>query len=513
MKSQKLSIYLIKEDITNHDDIVKDRSNKVELDNGVLYYKKSFLKQPTWTGNFFNKNIDELNTSSASGLYIASIDVEGKEVLFVLSFGHGWQMLKDGVIVEQFGIKTALSIIKDEVKKIEKKNFRNGLKDVSEQLGNLGSVADFGFDVEQDIMRAIVGEPIDKKLYGTHVVGKNALSLSIKKDVNNIERTLKSLYKAYVSDDHKKKFEWFDNFSSVSDKKLIRILDKKIIEKINDETKTDVVFWLAIPEVISWENTKCFKYSKGRKADEYQDIIFDDFRNSLKDDVHIDVDVIKSKKVFHFDVNDHIINSWSIYKCLYAEVDLNEEKYLFVSGKYYKVDKDYKKKVEDEFLVDESLTLPDWIESQYEHIYNSGVASGDTTYQCLDGGVSQKNLIGKGKIEFADLVRSDNYLFHVKKYGSSSVLSHLFSQGLVSATLLLTDKSFREEVNTKLIASHKNVVTDAQPSPEDYTIVYAIGTTKDELRLPFFSLVNYRNIKAQLELYRFKVLMVKINQV
>ena len=122
MKSQKLSIYLIKENITEHSDIVKDLSNKEEFDNGTLYYKRSFSNPPTWTGNFFNRGIEELKNSSASGLYITKITHGTKEIYFGLSFGHGWQMFQDGVIVEQFGIKTTLSIIKDEIKHIEKKN-------------------------------------------------------------------------------------------------------------------------------------------------------------------------------------------------------------------------------------------------------------------------------------------------------------------------------------------------------------------------------------------------------
>jgi len=121
MKSQKLSIYLIKDSITKHSDIVKDLNTKEDFTNGTLYYKKSLSKEPSWTTNFFNKNIKNLKNSTASGLYITKVVYDNKDIYFGLSFGHGWQMFKDGVIVEQFGIKTALSIIKDEIKKIEKK--------------------------------------------------------------------------------------------------------------------------------------------------------------------------------------------------------------------------------------------------------------------------------------------------------------------------------------------------------------------------------------------------------
>lgn len=515
MKSQKLSIYLIKDNITDHSDIVKDVNIKEIFNNGILYYKKSFSKNPAWTDNFFNKNIEDLKNSTASGLYITKTRYDNKDIYFGLSFGHGWQMFKDGVIVEQFGIKTALSIIKSEIKKIEKKNFKNGLKDVSEQLGKIGTVADFGFDIEQDIMRAVVGEPENQALFGKNVVGKDAISISIKKNVNEVDDLFIELYKAYISNKYKERFDWFDNFSAVNNKKLVVDLDDKIVAKINDDSKTDVIYWLAIPEVIEWENTKCFKYSTRNDAIEYQDIIFDDFKDSLNDDekTNITTDLLKNKKVQQINTNDQSIKEWSIYKCLYAEIDSNSEKYLLVAGKYYKVDATYKNKIESEYSIDMTFALPDWDKNDHENIYNNKVATNDNTFQCLDGGVSQANLIGKGKIEFADLVKYDKHLVHVKKYGGSAVLSHLFSQGLVSADLLLTDKSFRKEVNAKLCDSHKSVVSESDPNPKDYTVVYAIGTSKNDLKLPFFSIINYRNIKKQLNLYQYNVLLIKINQI
>src|SRR3989338_2132055 len=314
MKSQKLSIYLVKDSVTDHADIVKDVNTKETFTNGILYYKKSFSKEPTWTDNFFNKSIESLKNSTASGLYVTKIKYNNKDIYFGISFGHGWQMFKDGVIVGQFGIKTALSVIKSEIKKIEKKNFKNGLKDVSEQLGRIGTVADFGFDIEQDIMRAVVGEPENQELYGKNVVGKDAISISIKKNVDEVNDIFLELYKAYISNKYKERFDWFDNFSAVNDKKLVTDLDNKIATKINDDSKTDVIYWLAIPEVIEWENTKCFKYSNRNNATEYQDIVFDDFKDSLNDDekTNVTVDLLKNKKVQQIDTNDQSVKEWSI---------------------------------------------------------------------------------------------------------------------------------------------------------------------------------------------------------
>jgi len=90
--------------------------------------------------------------------------------------------------------------------------------------------------------------------------------------------------------------------------------------------------------------------------------------------------LLKSKKVQKVNVNDQTIKEWSIYKCLYAEIDSNDDKYLLVTGKYYKVDAAYKSKIESDYTVDATFTLPDWEKNDRENIYNGKVADSDNNY-------------------------------------------------------------------------------------------------------------------------------------
>ena len=157
-------------------------------------------------------------------------------------------------------------------------------------------------------------------------------------------------YEAYESKKYKKKFDFFDNFSFVKDKKLTSELDEKIIENIRDDKKKDVIYWLVIPEIINWENTKGFQYNN--TGDIYQDITFTDFKASLRDkNQEVDINLLKKKKVYQIDTNDDAVKKWFIYECIYAEIDYEKEKYLLVSGRYYKIDKDYKKRVERDDLL------------------------------------------------------------------------------------------------------------------------------------------------------------------
>jgi uncharacterized protein (TIGR04141 family) len=120
-------------------------------------------------------------------------------------------------------------------------------------------------------------------------------------------------------------------------------------------------------------------------------------------------------------------------------------------------------------------------------------------------------------IEICDIAVRTKHLIHVKKGTSSSSLSHLFAQGVVSAELLHMDEGFRERVADLLAEDFVGTgagrmrdfawlhAGDFQPAGCE--VVYAIMTgarrlTKEEL--PFFSKVNLRMRCHELRRMRFK---------
>jgi len=89
---------------------------------------------------------------------------------------------------------------------------------------------------------------------------------------------------------------------------------------------------------------------------------------------------------------------------------------------------------------------------------------------------------------------------HVKRYGGSSVFSHLFAQGVVSAELLLRSVEFRKKLNEKLPTSHQLANPDERPVSHDFEVVYAIATrsTNNRPSLPLFSRITLRNAYERL---------------
>ena len=116
---------------------------------------------------------------------------------------------------------------------------------------------------------------------------------------------------------------------------------------------------------------------------------------------------------------------------------------------------------------------------------------------------------GRSSIEFCDLFSKQ--LIHVKKYGGSSVLSHLFQQGVVSGELFISSDIFRGKVNDRLSNDYKLENVKNRPNSTEYEICFAImSDVPGDLHLPFFSKVVMKNAVKRLRAYGYKVTKKKI---
>jgi uncharacterized protein (TIGR04141 family) len=115
-------------------------------------------------------------------------------------------------------------------------------------------------------------------------------------------------------------------------------------------------------------------------------------------------------------------------------------------------------------------------------------------------------------------------LIHVKRKLGSSDLSHLFSQGYISAETIHAGPELRAAVRAKVEEQAQVQQRDAakfcrfvkEPfSPSDLTVVYAIladwkGKPPRD-RLPFFSKVNLRHYAQQLSRMGFNIAFAAVD--
>lgn len=521
IRNNKINIYLIKDKYFDEDSITKiadDSSiSKVDIAGvGIFYYKKSIVNSPEWLSSFFNNHssIDASHFfgSGSKGVLIVKIPYKRKIRYFAIPFGSGRFLLQDSSFEERFGLITSLNILESKsIRGIDKRTLSTNPKTTREQIARASDAIEFQIDFEKDLIQSITGRSTDTT-FGNFVTGKEALSISAKIDISNIKDFLKKTLITFEKKDYLTNFKWIDQIKEVRIQETVDKLNSKLIKIINDKNSN---VWLAVPEIIDWTDFKGFKYSTTKNDklhDELELAVF------LKE-TGITISTVEELEILFITCwgasEDDYTQRWNVFTCLNAEIDLSKKKYFLINAKWYEINADFvasvNKSFEDIKLID--LNLPEYNHDN-EGAYNEAAAS-HINALCLD----RKNLPyggGQSKIEFCDILTNDKKIIHVKKYGGSSLLSHLFNQGFVSAELLLLDEDFRKLVINVLSKERgfRSVVPTKKPNASEYKIIYAIITTqKKKFNIPFFSKVVLKNNKKILEAYGYEIFLTKIPNV
>jgi uncharacterized protein (TIGR04141 family) len=518
-KSSKadLNIYLAKPEVKNASDIVKNLSTLKSFDleiSGIspctLFIKNTYSNFPRWS-KFFVPNVaaTEFGQNSSTG---ALLYAKVGESIFTLTFGQGHHLVDSANIEMNFGLKTALNLLDvASLRSIDKSSFEQYPTQTREQTGVATELQYFGLNIESDLLRAITGKPNDEK-YGTRISGMDALKLSIEVKLEYLANLLKSVLAAYNDNAYKKgAFAWVDHIGEVKDKALHEMLDVELLNRINSRNFERI--WLSVPEIIDWDRVVGFKYASAPSSSRHYDIRITDFLETFKDKKP-DAENLRQRKIFCVDSEDIPVYERPAYRFIYAEVNLQSEVYVLNNGKWYKVNCKFAEQVNNFFtsVTKYTKSLPIY-DDETEGDYNERVAKIDPdSFALLD----KKNIRVTGAatpVEPCDLLRNGNEFIHVKRYGGSCVLSHLFNQGLVSGELFQMEPEFRKLLNSKLPAKFKLANPDNRPNINDYHVVFAIISESDEndLSIPFFSKISLRHVMTRLQAIGFVVTVAKIS--
>jgi len=243
------------------------------------------------------------------------------------------------------------------------------------------------------------------------------------------------------------------------------------------------------------------------------DLELDEFLESVRSDVEISPEYLRHRSIRCFgSEDDRQIRRWRAYDCIYAELRHGGETFLLSGGIWYRVAKNFVDEIERAVsaIPETKVVLPRY-RWEAEEDYNRRAKKESAGELAL---MDQKNILhggGRSRIEFCDLYSRSRVMVHVKRDGGSSVLSHLFNQGLVSAEAFIQDAEFREKVNKKLPATHKIGATHRRPRPDRFEVAFAIaGKTRDRLALPFFSKVSLRHVARRLGAIGYRVTLTNI---
>lgn len=515
-----LTIHLLRDTLKYPAEALAIHAEHHPIDDGLshigdLYVAAKPEHSPSWAP-FFRDYVDinQLGKVRSTG---AVLIVKTAKRYFALTFGQGRFILRQDMIEERFGlIATLNSLESDALRSVDKRTFDAVDQNSRVQVGQTSAAQDFGIDIERDLIKGIVGYPKETKHLGRRMAGADALTVSRDIDLSKIRPVLRSYLKAYESKAYKENFAWIDQIHQVRKKGHIAdMLNELLIDRLNSaraNSGTTPGCWMAVPDVLDWNTVEGFRFTQNKKDGMHTDMHLPGFFDSLNSHDPLSVELLKMRHVYAVNADHFEVQHWSVYKCLHCELDHEGRSYLLSGGQWFDIDTSFVDVVNAFYndIPQYKYKLPIYDHDKEGH-YNKALCDGDPKqWAFMDaipipvGGIHDK-------VEFCDAFGAGKEMLHVKHYGGSNLLGHLFNQGLVSGELLRDHKDYAKLVNKKLPPTHQ--IDDPQDMPRnvsDFKVVFAIISQSDEptVNIPFFARVALKNVYRRLESIGFKEIML-----
>lgn len=510
--TQKLSIRLLREDRTPADAVRSgvDLAEWQRLEGALIALETLGGDAPKWA-RFLELSEDEKNrvfNRTAFGL----IFVYASGRWFAISFGMGHVKLDPAAFEQDFGLRVVLNAV--DPKQLKSADVRTPDENTLSRRTQTSRGSDqtaFAIDVERDLVRGLAGLCKDSE-FGSYVAGTDGLTLNRKLDVDGLPQACADAFAVYQKTDYKDNFDWIDQIRHIRDHSLIQKLDAKLVEamaKAVGDGATEGIH-LAFPVIYDPEKPNFFRFKGFRSRQRYPDLDLPGY-----------LDALKEQKITRFSKDDlqrHMVHEvddegrdcggkWKLRDCIVFETDLDDLNYVLSGGHWYQIDENLANDVQEFFDKTPKIELPKAEANENEEKYNKRVARIDADMICLD----RKLIKPTGwstTIEICDFLGRNRHIIHIKNETSSSRLSHLFNQGTVSARVLAVDHPSRDSVRNKVAdvqretgqTGYEKIIPKSNEAftRSEFTVVYGVIVASAQPKLPFFSLVSFRQAAQEL---------------
>lgn len=509
---QRIKIYLTKYDSDNQlseNEMIKYDEGDVRFPNmcplddeysTILYYKDSISRVPKWYSEYLGQPDSLVTNSYSEGLFFRKIEYNDKEYLFAISFGNAGTWLVRENLVSRFGLVTALNKC-SKIFSVKKSSIGTSLSNMKEDATKGQDINEFSFDVDLDLLRSVTVIPNEYDLSIGKITGDDYLSFTTEYTYDELNQLLCECLTEYEKDSYKVKYGFVDNIIEAKKDDPNRDSVNQIVLKALSE-KDEGVIWFAPTDIVEWDRITGFSLYQGRLTESNRESKLYDVDDLNLDTVSkyisskgIEVERIEDLRKHKVLVNrdESVVDeTWRLFDCMYASVKMSNAQYVINNGKMYIVNQEFYTDYESQYRnLDILPSLPKIKGNQSEAEYNEEICK--TTNQLI---LLDKNLIREKRriFEVCDIYDTSNNTFiHVKKYGSSSVLSHLFAQANVSS-ILFKDSFFNNKICEKINEVEPTIDISSLNS-EDCSVVLAITTKKPipedlYVNIPFFSKIN-----------------------
>lgn len=509
---QQLSIYLLKQQVQDIADAIRDGTPQQEvelppeLQDGMrLLIRPTTSHPPNWLRYLPSATQEDLSglfTASAGGVLL--VWVRGR--VFAVCFGTGWHMLQRDAYVRSFGLRTALSlVVQDTLKSVDIAAYENFAKYRRVSTSRGTTLDSFDIQGQLDLLQGVVGDCASPGV-GEQIGGKDSVLLWTRVEIPRLSKLCGVLLRAHESKRVEKRFPLLGNVTLVLDPADTAYLDSLLDEAMAGDPRHDVS--IAPPDVVNWHDIAGFVIGRGRDAAATLDLRFESVREMLAPDAptlsrlrHLELSTVQPD-------GSPGSQKWSLYDCLVTELDDPRRpgyRCALMAGQWRIVAAGVVKEVEQALATLPAHTarpLPPVHPSEKEREYNLRFAAVEPSVlelldaRCVTYGAANS------RVEVCDVVSSGRHLYHIKDYHGSATLSHLFAQGTVSARLLL-EQDFRAKVRQQFGPVAQAAFPPDALSAGDFEVVFGVicePSRQIPQGLPFFSKVKL--VEAVRELRR-----------
>ncbi|MCC6682211.1 MAG: TIGR04141 family sporadically distributed protein [Phycisphaeraceae bacterium] len=519
---EQINIHLLKSEITDFKNAIaygkspKHISASADvLPNAVLYFEDPPKKPSSWRSFLapgFSTALPQFDAKHASALLFFQAGNSNTKRSFAVTLGYGRALLSESALEPDFGLRTALNLCNpDTLRAVNYRTIEERTRITRTQLSDAGSVDAFRINMDTDLLRGLEAESNNKDVCERLGARWSNLIVAARVEIGDLP-TLATKLLGYRKKKLPTQYAWIDNVRRVTDPSCIQSLDAELEHRV--KTKQFDGIRLAIPEITgSTVGIDAKLFEPTTEAEDFTSD-FNEYLNKRKKQVEWSVQSAKmNQRVYLIDTGSGAEREHTpVYRCIVAEFDHDGNRYLLIDGEWFLLNPNFVN------LINKAMTqiphpahsLPAW----------TGEKEGDwNKHACVawkDAALLDKSnpLHGGGgsKIEPADIVTKAGLFGHVKRRDkSSSGLSHLFAQGVVSARLIKQDADFRKKVAKCIPSSHKGLCQKLNGTSFDarkWTVSYIIlgaDTAKPAETLPFFSKVNLRGAIQQLKDMEYNV--------
>ena len=467
---------------------------------------------PRWHGyleGHVRGGLGDLHAAGAS----AVLFLETRDRLLAVAFGQGRHLIDSDVVEEDFGLRVVLNSVDPErLRSVDARNIDETTMHTRRDVSRESTLRTFGLDVTQDLLRAVTGTPRDHTL-AHRLTGADALGVTARTQVPELPTLAERLLDAYDSSEYRKNFEFIDYLRPEDKPGRVAHLNGLLLEALNKRDLDNL--HLAAPQPLDWMDILGFRFTSADDSDVDSDPRISRYLET-KEDV-LTLDELKGDRLIAVRASDgRASEEWSVYKAVVFELEAENEAYVLSGGRWFRVDRDFKETVLNEVgALPEFEGLPTADQGTTEDAYNQKAAL------ALDAALLDKKFVfdgGPDKMEICDLLTRTGAMIHVKQRGSSSTLSHLFSQGVNAADRLQGDDTFRRQARELIRAidpSFADVIPEDRPNPANRGVVFAVITRsrrETPLTLPFFSILSLRHALHRLRALGFPVYIATIRE-